>query len=257
MSRELDGQTLASLVPGFVAPAVELLVNAVTPPPVAPTLLAGHHAALMLSAFQSRYPKARYFLMEAIPPPALRGVEGNLRAMYGRTYPLPVRTSVVGAAVHGLCFVDSSGDGPLLRETARSLQPGGTLVATYLMRGSFDAFLDAAREACESQGLRDVMGSLVDMEGLFRTPAELEAAASRAGLVDVELGMEERGMPYANARAFLADPAVGWLVLRHLRSSEDRKSRLLDEVAGALDTYFSGLGLTARVVTGVLRGVKP
>src|SRR4051794_10971556 len=99
MAAALDGQTLTLLVQQYLAPAAELLVSAVTPPPVAPTVLCGEQVALLAAVFSHKHPRARYLTLESLPPPALRGMGTEYKPAYGRTYPAPLKAQTVGACV--------------------------------------------------------------------------------------------------------------------------------------------------------------
>lgn len=257
MTVPLDERAAPALLPGFLAPAAELLAHALTPSPGAPTGLVAHWAGMLLATFQQVHPGGEYLLVESMPPPQLSLVDGPVPKLYGRTLPLPLKPGVLGAVAHGLSFSDVANDPTMLRETARSLVQGGTFVGAFLLRGSFDAFFDTAREVCEAERFSEALGGLKDAENQFRVPETLRSLASRAGFVDVEISVEERGLPFDNARQFLTDPGVANVLLRLINvGNEQMRATVFRHVTQALDTYFSGMHFSARVVTGVLRGVK-
>ena len=257
MTVPLDERAAPALLHGFLAPAAELLAAAIQPSATMPTALVAHWSGVLLAAFQQQHPEGQYVLLECLPPPVLTHLDSMAMRLYGRSLPLPLRPGLLGAVAHGLSFSDSSSDTTLLRETARSLSTGGVYAGAFLMRGSFDAFFDTAREICEAEGFGDALGALKDAENQFRAPESMRALASRAGFVDVEVTLEERGLPFDNARAFLTDPGVSNVLLRIINvGSDSTRSKVFKHVTQALDTYFSGMHFSARVVTGVLRGVK-
>lgn len=258
MTAPLDERAAPLLLPNYVAPAVDLLTRALVPHAQLPTAIAGPWSALCLAAFEERHPTGRYLLLENMPPPSLKPVVTSWPRVYGRALPCPVKPQSLGGFVQSLALWDASTDATALRECVRSLRPGGYFAGAFLVRGSFDGFFDAAREVCEAEGFADVAAALVEAENQFRHPDPLRTLASRAGLVDVELGLEERGIPFASAREFLTDAAVGAVLMRHVAlDDESMRARLLAAVEQTLDTYLAGMGLHARVVTGVLRGLKP
>ncbi len=258
MGIPLDARAAPLLMPGYLAPAVDLLLAAVKPSQTLPTVLSGPWSALALSAFEERYPAARYVVLESMPPPALAPVVTTAQRAYGRALPCPLKAHTAGTFVQALAGWDAASDAVALRECTRTLRPGGVFAGAFLMRGSFDAFFDAAREVCEAEALMEAAGVLQQAEAQFRAPDLLRALAARSGLVEVEVGLEERGIPFADAKTFLTDAAVGSILLRHVGvADEASRGRLFQAVETALDTYFAGMGVTARVVTGVVRGVKP
>lgn len=257
MTVPLDERAAPALLNGFLAPAAELLALAIDPAPAQPTALIAHWSGMLLAAFQQEHPHGKYVVLENLPPPALANVDGDSARLYGRALPLPLRPGLLSAVAHGLNLADVSTDATMLRETARSLAPGGVYAGAFLLRGSFDAFFDTAREVCEAQGFSPALAALRDAESQFRAPESLRALASRAGFLDVEVTVEERGLPFDNARAFLVDPGVANVLLRLIDlPNEQMRAQVFKHVTQALDTYFSGMHFSARVVTGVLRGTR-
>lgn len=258
MTAPLDARAAATLLQGYVAPAVELLCNAVEPGPGAVTVIMGPWVGMCLSAFEERHSKGRYVALENLPPPTLGPMQRVRPLAYGSALRSPVRPDALGGLVQSLSLWDASLDAGALRECVRMLAPSGSFAAAFLMRGTFDAFFDAAREACETAALGDAAAALAETENQFRHPDALRTAASRSGLMNVELGLEERALPFANAQEFLMDPAVGQVLLRNFNLPLGPvRTHLMQAVEQSLNTYFAGVAMHARVVTGVLRGIKP
>lgn len=259
MTVPLDQRAAVQLVPSYLAPAAELLGLAAGPPVQdAPVAVISTWAALLLAALQERQPLTRFMVMESLPPPTLAPLETATPRSYGRALPLPLRPQSLGGMVQGLALQDAAVDGTMLREAARTLLPGGTYVGAFLMRGSFDAFFTAAHYAATHPtplvGVAPALGTAL---GQFRHPDELRTLAIRAGLVDVELGLEEHALAFPAARAFLADAGVVNVLLRHMSIPDsDARTALFDRVVAALDATANG-GVNLRVLTGLLRGVKP
>jgi hypothetical protein len=258
MTVPLDERAAPALLSAFLAPAAELLASALPPAPRGTTALMAHWCVLLRAIYARRHPGGTFLCLEAMPPPALAAVplQAALRA-YGGAQPLPLRKGCLGAAVHGLAFHDAATDGTLLRETVRALDDGGGYAGAFLLRGSFDALFDATREACEREKEPGALAALQEAEAQFRLPETLLNMAARVGLKNVDLGVEERGLAFADARTFLTEPAVECVVLRNLSlGNSDTRARILERVVEALDTYHSGIGLFMRVLTGVIRGTR-
>lgn len=258
MAVPLDERAAPVLLPSYLAPAAELVVAGFQPPPAGTVAVCGPWSSLVLSALEAAAPPARCVLMESNPSGAvLQATRTAWPRMHGRALPSPLRSQSLQGLIHGLALWDQVTDATALRECARVLKPGGLFAAAFLVRGSFEAFFQTARQACEVLELPEGVNALDGAEAQFRHPDTLRSTATRAGFADVELGLEERAVAFAGGRDFVADKAVQNLVLRHLALADGAaRTQLLELVARSLDAAGDGGVLHVRVVTGVLRAVR-
>jgi hypothetical protein len=257
MSVPLDARAASTLVPVYMAPAAELLSHAIPAPPAdQPVAVVAEWSALVLAALQERHPLGRYFVFESMPHPALALLEARVPRAYGRSLPMPLKAHCVAGVVQGLVVSDAATDLNLIRDAARVLKPGGTYAAAFLLGGTFDTYFEAARRDADALAHPQVHAALDAAALQFRSPDALRTVAGRAGLVDVELGMEERALHFPTARAFLTDAGVQNMLLRHVTITDaGLRAALQDRLLNALESGMDG-GLYVRVVTGVLRGTK-
>jgi len=99
------------------------------------------------------------------------GVEVAFEVAEARRLPFPAHSFDLVTAITILCFVEDAA--PVFRELARVLRPGGRLVIGEL--GRWNTWSAARR-------IRAWLGSPLWRKARFRTPAELRALASQAGL---------------------------------------------------------------------------
>ena len=258
MSAPLDARAAATLITDYLGPAAELVSAAVDAPPPGPVAVVGHFSAVAHAVFEAQHPGVRVVAVESMPPPLLRQVAQRAESTYGASYPLPLRNQGFAAVLEGLSFADHTTDTTVMREAARVVWPGGEYAGVFLMRGSFQIFFDVARAVCELGGLGEALNAVREAEAQFRHPDTLKGMASRAGLMDVECGLEERVLTFANAEAFLTDAGVRNVLLRRLAlAGVDLRHQLIGKAQEALESETGRGAVNVRVVTGVLRGIRP
>ncbi|MFH1808725.1 MAG: methyltransferase domain-containing protein [Pseudomonadota bacterium] len=248
-------------VPHLFAPAAELLLDAIEAPPGGGSALCLEPGGPVLFRAAALHPSLREtrLVLAGSEHDATR--QGAL-AMPGNwllTDPwfLPVRTQSCDLVLANLLLGDAEMDAALLREFQRVLRPGGQLVATVLLAGTFEEFFDLTQEYCENQGLVEGRAALSDeRSNLYRPPA-LQRSLETRGFEAVRLGIENRAAPFGNGFEFIEDPVVRNVFLADwMRTLSDPRLRqsTLAGVAQFIDTYFAGIGFTARLVTGVITG---
>lgn len=249
----------AEAIPTLFAPAAELMLEAAKPLPLGAAVLCVEPAAGILfrgAACSRAFQSARLFAAEFEQPQ-----NGALTTNMVRADPLhlPLATGRFHAVLANLLLGDLDLDTAYLQEMFRLLLPGGQLIVSVLLRGTLEEFFDVTQEVCESQGLADAHAILVDETSGQYDEAGLHDALVEAGLSDIEIGVENRALPFENGQDFLENPLVeATFVPDWLRSMADPrvKANTCQAVTKAIDTYFSGLGFTAKLVTAVASGRK-
>ena len=118
--------------------------------------------------------------------------------------PLPADTFTHALAVHPLCAAEERGR--LLAEMRRLVVPGGQVVLSVPLRGSFPEINDMLREYALRQDLPEV-GKAVDAAAASRPTIETVVEEfETAGLVDVDVDVQLIAVSFANGKDFLDDP---------------------------------------------------
>lgn len=172
---------------------------------------------------------------------------------------LPFADASFDAIVANLVLGEVETDGEVISELHRVLKPGGKLFASALLAGTLEEFFDITREICEQQGLVESSALLADESSARYKPQAFAKRLSEAGFAPVNLGIENRAAPFSSGREFISDPVVQEVFLADwLGALADQKLRAtaLQAIAAAIDTYFLGIGFTARLVTGVVSASK-
>lgn len=168
---------------------------------------------------------------------------------------LPFANGAFDVAIGNLCLGDPVEDGPRLAELRRVLRPGGWLLFTVLLRGSFEALLDVLTESCEAAGLHAQRQALLEARRSLPDEEAIRSALVEVDIAPAHLGLEDRGLFFADGAACLGDPIVKDVLLPSwLGEAPPVPDQALQAAARAIDTYFGGsrfaLPLRTAIVTG-------
>ncbi len=172
---------------------------------------------------------------------------------------LPFASGSFDVAIANLVLGDTVEDAPRLAELRRVLRPGGWLLSTVLLRGSFDALLDVLTETCEAEDLHDARQALLEVRPTLPDEADLARSLREVEIAVAHVGVEERALFFTDGAACLADPLVREVLLPSwLGDVPPLPDSAIASAARAIDTYFGGrfaLSLRTGIVTG--RAEKP
>jgi SAM-dependent methyltransferase len=175
---------------------------------------------------------------------------------------LPFAAGSFDVIIGNLVLGDAVDDAVRVGEMRRVLRTGGWLLQTLLLRGSFDALLDVLTESCEAEGLHKSGLALLESRRAMPDEDSIAAALRDVDVDVVHVGIEERGLFFANGDACMRDPLVrevlvpGWL-----GDAPPLTDAAWLAAARAVDSYFTGtagrfaLRLRTAIVTG--RAVSP
>jgi ubiquinone/menaquinone biosynthesis C-methylase UbiE len=162
--------------------------------------------------------------------------------------------------VVGNLVLEALDAGAALREMRRVLVPGGRLLLTHALTGTFGEVLDMLREV----GLRTDRPSVVQRADALAarqgTAEQLARAARDAGFADVAVRVEPLRLSFRSARDLFADPLVHMVALpewRRVAGFEPGSESVLAGVEAALDRYFGGGPLSLTVCAGLLTARRP
>jgi SAM-dependent methyltransferase len=183
--------------------------------------------------------------------PVVRGRAARVLAAPDR---LPFAAGSFDVAIGNLLLGDPAEDHARLAELRRVLRPGGWLLVTALLSGSFDELLDVVTEACEAEGLPQATAALVEARRALPDGDAVAQALRDAELEVAHIGVEERALFFPDGAAAFADPLVqNVLVPSWLGELPPLPPAAWEAAARAADTYFGGR-LAVRVRTAVVTG---
>lgn len=142
-----------------------------------------------------------------------------------------------------------------LAEMRRVLVPGGRLLLTEALAGTWEEVTDMFREIALRTDDGALASRLDRIGARYPSAAELEAKVAAAGFRDVAVELEEYQLTFASAADIFTDPAIRFVALpewRWIAGFADGSERVLEQVQRSLETYFGGGPLSLRVSAGLV-----
>lgn len=147
----------------------------------------------------------------------------------------------------------------ILGECARVLQPGGQLVATLPMHGSFAEVVDLLREVALGKDLPRVSERVEQYAATLPTEDTLRAELDARGFEDALVESWEFTLDYPSSEAMMGDPALLYAAMPEWHwCAEGAASAegVLRALRAAVDTYFQGRTFELTVVAGCVSARK-
>ena len=172
--------------------------------------------------------------------------------------PLPVPPGSCDLAYSNLAIADLPRPGEAVAELARALKPGGKLLVTLPLRGSWAEFLDLYRDVLREHGKHDALASLQAYEKTLPDSITATRWLETAGLTNVTLETVRWELLFKSAREFFFAPIIElgplptWKQIAGGRGGEMQDVFFF--VKEAIETYFSGMVFSVTMVVGLLRG---
>ena len=173
----------------------------------------------------------------------------DVAAMPAGSYDLVIANLVLGEATN---------IGDALRELLRVTKPGGQMIATLPLEGSWAEAEDLYREVLRDAELRDVARRLRRLGQLRPTGHELARALVELGSSPHHFVIEQERFEllFAGGREFLFAPVVELGPLRMWKAilgESSKPQELFWRLKESVDTYFSGHVFGVTVVAGLVR----
>lgn len=239
----------------ILGPSAELILDALPPLPPQLRLLEVQAGAGLLTRPLVERIAGLGVLVAVEEDPALWAhlphAAGRALRVSGRPQRLPFVTGAFDVCVANIALGDAGGDPARLREVRRVTRAGGWLVATVLLRGSFDELFDVLSEACEAAGLSTQRQVLTEARAALFDETTF-APFEDAGFAPAHVGVEERGLFFQRGVAALSDPLVREVLVPAWLGGASLSDEAWARAAGALDAYFGSDRFAVRIRTAVV-----
>ncbi len=159
----------------------------------------------------------------------------------------------------GLREIDSPPE-DALAELARVTAPGGQVLVTLPLRGTWMEFLDIYREVLTKHDRHDTLGALTEYEATLPEPDVAIEWLEAAGLTDVDLVVEEFSLLFKSSREFFFAPVIEFGPLREWKKLAGKGQEMQDIfwfIKESIDAYFGERAFSVTVVAGCLVGRMP
>ena len=148
---------------------------------------------------------------------------------------------------------------PALRDFARVTKPGGQVITTVTLAGTFAEFHDIYREVLLKHDKHEMLARLDAYVQTYPEPEQAEGWLRTAGLTDVSLEIEEFSLLFRSSREFFFAPVIEYGPLPRWKEIAGKGQELQDVfwyIKQAIDAYFEGRAFEVTVKAGCLRGTK-
>jgi SAM-dependent methyltransferase len=172
---------------------------------------------------------------------------------------LVLSDSAFDLCVSNLAVAEAPEPARTVTELASMLRPGGQLVLTLPLRGTWCEFLDIYREILRENGKID---GLVALDAYVAAMPDGEACArwlEDAGLGHVEVLVDRWELLFKSAREFFFAPVIHLGPLSRWKQIAGRGDEMQDVfffAKEAIDTYFAGRVFSVTVVGACVKGWK-
>ncbi len=147
-----------------------------------------------------------------------------------------------------------------MAELARVTRPGGQLLVTLPLRGTWAEFLDIYREVLTKHDRHETLQALAEYEDTLPEPDVAIEWLEAAGLENVDLVVEEFSLLFMSSREFFFAPVIEFGPLREWKRLAGKGQQMQDIfwfIKESIDAYFGDRAFSVTVVAGCLCGRKP
>lgn len=146
-----------------------------------------------------------------------------------------------------------------LAELTRVTAPGGQVLVTLPLHGTWAEFLDIYREVLTKHDRHDTLQALMEYESTLPDPEVAIEWLEAAGLKDVDLVVEEFSLLFKSSREFFFAPVIEFGPLRSWKRLAGKGQEMQDIfwfIKESIDAYFGDRAFSVTVVAGCLCGRK-
>lgn len=192
-------------------------------------------------------------------------IEGDARARgrvaleVGGPAALPVPDATFDLVVSNLTLAEAEDREAALKEAVRTLAPGGALLITTPLRGSWAEFLDIYADVLRENDKRDSLEALTAHVASMPDGDQAARWLETAGLGEVAVTVDRWEILFRTAREFFFAPVIELGPLSRWKQIAGRGDEMQDIfffTKEAIDTYFRRSPFAVTVVAAAMVGRK-
>jgi ubiquinone/menaquinone biosynthesis C-methylase UbiE len=146
-----------------------------------------------------------------------------------------------------------------IREFVRVCKPGGRVIVTLPLAGTWQEFFDLFREVLVKQDRQEAIDRLDAYLTRFPPVDQLSGWLEDAGLVDTHVDSEVFTLLFKSSREFFFAPLIEYGPLsewKRIAGKGQEMQAVFWECKNAIDAYFTGSSFAVSVFAGCARGRK-
>jgi arsenite methyltransferase len=161
--------------------------------------------------------------------------------------------------VSNLGLAEADDPAHTVAELASMLRPGGQLMLTVPLRGTWAEFLDIYRQVLRDSGKNDSLAALDAYDAALPDGDTCARWLEQAHLTDVEVTVDRWELLFKSAREFFYAPVIHdgplsrW---KHIAGRGDEMQDVFFFAKEAIDAYFAGGIFSVTVVGAAVKGWK-
>jgi ubiquinone/menaquinone biosynthesis C-methylase UbiE len=190
-------------------------------------------------------------------PAAQAGGRATLEVAHPARLPAP--DAAVDLVISNLAMAEAENPAAAVAEAARALVPGGVLILTAALRGTWAEFLDIYREVLRDNGKLDGVAALDRYVAALPDGDTVARWLEAAGLNEVEVSIARWEILFKSSREFFFAPLIDLGPLsrwKHVAGRGDEMQDVFFFTKEAIDTYFKGTPFALTVIGAMVKGRK-
>jgi ubiquinone/menaquinone biosynthesis C-methylase UbiE len=147
-----------------------------------------------------------------------------------------------------------------IADFARVCKPGGFVLVTMPLKGSWGEFYDIYREVLVKHDHHEILRKLDEELQRSPDPEEAHRWLEGAGLLDVTVETEEFDLLFRSAREFFFAPVIEYGPLpqwKEIAGKGETMQEIFWHIKEAIDAYFGDRAFSVTIKAGCLLGRKP
>jgi ubiquinone/menaquinone biosynthesis C-methylase UbiE len=172
---------------------------------------------------------------------------------------LSFANDVYDAVLCNLGLQEADDPAKALRDFSRVTKPGGQVLCTLPLAGTWGEFYDIYREVLVKHDKHESLTRLDEHLKSYPQPEDLEGWMAQAGLDDARVDIEEFSLLFRSSREFFFAPVIEYGPLTGWKALAGKGQELQDTfwyIKQAIDAYFGDRAFSVTVKAGCLRGRK-